>query len=201
MYVIGRPVIQFVTSSLELILLNEAPNFDFESKETFTAVQDAEVQTDENNELPSSQIDYPKGGSLYGKIVIDDLKLDVPLYFGDTKEILRVGAGQFMGSVYPGELGTTLVGGHNTDSFGKLSAIQEGTEVKVQTTYGNYTYRTLHSEVKNKDDAAVQDLISQRERRILLLYTCYPIDSLGMTDDRLFVTCELIDGPVINEGS
>lgn len=201
MYVIGRPVIQFVASSLELILLNEAPNFDFESKETFTAVQDAEVQTDENNELPSSQIDYPKGGSLYGKIVIDDLKLDVPLYFGDTKEILRVGAGQFMGSVYPGELGTTLVGGHNTDSFGKLSAIQEGTEVKVQTTYGNYTYRTLHSEVKNKDDAAVQDLISQRERRILLLYTCYPIDSLGMTDDRLFVTCELIDGPVINEGS
>lgn len=30
-----------------------------------------------------------------------------------------------MGSVYPGELGTTLVAGHNADEFGKLIAIKK----------------------------------------------------------------------------
>lgn len=72
------------------------------------------------------------------------------LYFGDTEEILRQGAGQFMGSVYPGEMGTSLIGGHNVDDFGKLGAVPIGDTIEVQTSYGNYTYRVTQLEVKNK---------------------------------------------------
>ena len=201
MYVIGKPVIQFVTSTIELFLLTDAPSFDAQAAEDFTAIKEEEVQekVNENNELPSSELIYPVGGQQYGKILVSPIGLDVPLYFGDTDEMLRLGAGQFMGSVYPGEQGTSLIGGHNVDGFGKLAMINIGDEIQIQTTYGNYVFTVSNKEVANKDDKAINDLIYQRDKRIALLYTCYPIDSLGMTDERLFVTADYTSGPMINE--
>ncbi|MGL9729300.1 class D sortase [Enterococcus sp. DIV0756] len=196
-YVIGKPVIQFVTSSIQLFLLTDTPNFET-TKQSFTAVDNKQVATNAKNELPSSKIDYPVGGQLYGKVKIEKLQLNVPLYFGDTEEILREGAGQFMGSVYPGELGTTLIGGHNVDDFGKLGAAQVGDEITLQTTYGNYVYRINRLDVRDKKDKEINDMIYQRNDRRLILYTCYPIDSLGLTNERLFAIGEFVSGPMIN---
>lgn len=196
-YVIGRPVIQFVTSSIQLFLLTDTPNFET-TKQSFTAVDNKKVATNAKNELPSSKIDYPLGGQLYGKVKIEKLQLNVPLYFGDTEEILREGAGQFMGSVYPGELGTTLIGGHNVDDFGKLGAAQVGDEITLQTTYGNYVYRINRLDVRDKKDKEINEMIYQRNDRRLILYTCYPIDSLGLTNERLFAIGEFVSGPMIN---
>lgn len=196
-YVIGKPVIQFVTSSIQLFLLTDTPNFET-SKQSFTAVDNKKIATNARNELPSSKIDYPVGGQLYGKVKIEKLQLNVPLYFGDTEEILREGAGQFMGSVYPGELGTSLIGGHNVDDFGKLGAAQVGDEITLQTTYGNYVYRINQIEVRDKKDKEINDMIYQRNDRRVILYTCYPIDSLGLTNERLFAIGEFVSGPMIN---
>lgn len=196
-YVVGKPVIQFVTSSIQLFLLTDTPNFE-PTKQSFTAVDNKKIATNAKNELPSSKIDYPVGGQLYGKVKIEKLQLNVPLYFGDTEEILREGAGQFMGSVYPGELGTTLIGGHNVDDFGKLGAVQVGDEITLQTTYGNYVYRINQIEVRDKKDKEINDMIYQRNDRRIILYTCYPIDSLGLTNERLFAIGEFVSGPMIN---
>lgn len=196
-YVIGKPVIQFVTSSIQLFLLTDTPNFET-TKQSFTAVDNKKIATNARNELPSSKIDYPVGGQLYGKVKIEKLQLNVPLYFGDTEEILREGAGQFMGSVYPGELGTSLIGGHNVDDFGKLGAVQVGDEITLQTTYGNYVYRINQIEVRDKKDKEINDMIYQRNDRRVILYTCYPIDSLGLTNERLFAIGEFVSGPMIN---
>ena len=196
-YVIGKPVIQFVTSSIQLFLLTDTPNFET-TKQSFTAVDNKQVATNAKNELPSSKIDYPVGGQLYGKVKIEKLQLNVPLYFGDTEEILREGAGQFMGSVYPGELGTTLIGGHNVDDFGKLGAAQVGDEIMLQTTYGKYVYRINRLDVRDKKDKEINDMIYQRNDHRLILYTCYPIDSLGLTNERLFAIGEFVSGPMIN---
>lgn len=196
-YVIGKPVIQFVTSSIQLFLLTDTPNFET-TKQSFTAVDNKKIATNARNELPSSKIDYPVGGQLYGKVKIEKLQLNVPLYFGDTEEILREGAGQFMGSVYPGELGTSLIGGHNVDDFGKLGAAQVGDEITLQTTYGNYVYRINQIEVRDKKDKEINDMIYQRNDRRVILYTCYPIDSLGLTNERLFAIGEFVSGSMIN---
>ncbi|MDT2472007.1 class D sortase [Enterococcus avium] len=196
-YVIGKPVIQFVTSSIQLFLLKDTPNFET-TKQSFTAVDNKKIATNARNELPSSKVDYPVGGQLYGKVKIEKLQLNVPLYFGDTEEILREGAGQFMGSVYPGELGTSLIGGHNVDDFGKLGAAQVGDEITLQTTYGNYVYRINQIEVRDKKDKKINDMIYQRNDRRIILYTCYPIDSLGLTNERLFAIGEFVSGPMIN---
>lgn len=199
MYIVGRPVIQFVTSSLNIFLLNDAPQFNHQPTEIAINVDNDDLVVNSNNELPSSEVKYPRGGDMYGRIIMEELRIDVPLYLGDTNEILRYGAGQFMGSVYPGELGTSLIGGHNTDGFGRLIGAQVGDVVQVPTTYANYTYQVTDVSIQNKDAVDIQSILGQRDESLLLLYTCYPVDSIGMTDDRLFVTCERIDGPVINE--
>ena len=69
-YVIGKPVIQFVTSSIQLFLLTDTPNFET-TKQSFTAVDNKKIATNARNELPSSKIDYPVGGQLYGKVKIE----------------------------------------------------------------------------------------------------------------------------------
>ena len=196
-YLVGKPVIQFVTSSIQLFLLTDTPTFEA-VEQSFKPVDNEKLATNAKKELPSTKIDYPVGGQLFGKVKINSIKLSVPLYFGDTEEILRQGAGQFMGSVYPGEMGTSLIGGHNVDDFGKLGAVPIGDTIEVQTSYGNYTYRVTQLEVKNKKDQAIDQMIYQRNDRRIILYTCYPLDSMGLTDQRLFVIGEYASGPVIN---
>lgn len=68
MYVIGKPVIQFVTSSIQLFLLTDTPDFET-TEQTFEAVDNAKIETNEKNELPSSKVNYPVGGELFGRIL------------------------------------------------------------------------------------------------------------------------------------
>ena len=191
-YLIGLPVINFTTSSLSLFLLADTPNF--EEKTAKINIQSEQT----NTEIASSTLDYPKSGSQYGYVVIEKLKLNEPLYFGDTNEILRKGAGQYTGSVYPGEKVTSLIGGHNVDGFGKIIALQAGDIVQLKTVYGSYKYQVKNSEVKRYDDQAILDQVFQRDNYQLILYTCYPVDAIGLTNERLFVFADLISGPIIN---
>ncbi|MDT2396581.1 hypothetical protein ACO0KD_00110 [Enterococcus avium] len=59
--VYGKPIIQFVTSSIHLFLLTDTPNFET-TKQSFTAVDNKKIATNARNELPSSKIVYPVGG-------------------------------------------------------------------------------------------------------------------------------------------
>ncbi|WP_228461971.1 class D sortase [Pseudolactococcus hodotermopsidis] len=174
----------------------EEPQFDFDD----IKLEDVKfTKATDKTELKSSEIKYPHPGELYGKIAVPDVGVDVPLFFGDTLEILRYGAGQYMSSKFPGEIGTTIVGDHNGNQFGKLNNAEIGMLVNLSTTYGEYQFRIISKDIKNKDDAMVTSLLFQKKEPLLLLYTCYPIDSIGRTDDRIFVQCEYVSGPLINE--
>lgn len=194
MYVIGQPVIQFTKSSLDLFLLADVPDFNKTGEvDKVLAVKNTKKS------IKSSEIKYPLAGRQYGKVKIPVLKLDTPLYFGDSPELLRKGSGQYLGSVFPGERGTTLIGGHNTDSFGRLIGVKNGDNIVVQTSYGYYQYQVVSTGVYLKTDKKIKKILNQQTERQLLLYTCYPIDSIGMTDRRLFIQAKLIDGPIVEE--
>lgn len=196
-FLVAKPVIQFVSSSIQLLLLTDAPTFD-ETPKKMTIQKNI---SNHQGEINSSQIQFPKCGENYGEIKISGINLKIPLYFGDSEAILREGAGQYMGSVFPGERGTTLVGGHNTGEFAKLINIQQQEQIDIQTSYGNYTYSVMQKIIANKADPVIAKELRQRESSKLILYTCYPIDSIGLTNQRLFVTVDLISGPKINENN
>ncbi len=147
--------------------------------------------------VPSSKIQYPLSGTKYGmiNIEVDGSFFEIPLYFGDSNSILRRGAGHYMGSHFPGESSTILVSAHNNTYFNCLQYLKFGDKITVKTNYGIYEYVVSNTQIKNKNDASAYDLSASEEN--LVLYTCYPFNALGLTQNRYFVTAKLISGPKI----
>lgn len=196
-WVLAAPAIQFARSSIQLVLLSEAPDFSGLASTKKAPVKT--IKADEKNNIPSSQIDYPSSGTQYGQIIIKQYAIFEPLIFGDSDQDLRNGAGQYLGSVFPGEKGTTLIGGHNSSSFGNLSLVKEHDLIEVQTNYATYTYTVTKAVIDKYNSQEVLRVLENRNSRLLILYTCYPVDMLGFTEKRLFVYAELTSGPVIDE--
>lgn len=205
-YLIGAPVIHFATSAVELILLNDAPSFETKTTNLLTDLKKNKQQEDihgsllspSTNEIPSSHLQYPMVGDQYGEISIAKVQMNEPLFYGDSDDILRMGAGQYIGSMIPGELGTTLIGGHNYPSFGKIYYLEAGDEIQIRTHYGSYVYRVKEVKVAQYKDPLVKEKLADRSGRFLLLYTCYPLDAIGLTSERVFVLADYVSGPMID---
>ena len=55
------------------------------------------ISTDENTETTTIK-NYPEYGTQYGTIEIDKINVKLPIYYGDTLEILKKGVGHSSGS-------------------------------------------------------------------------------------------------------
>lgn len=231
-YIIGKPVINFATSAIELISLNDAPEFDHTGTDLFAEKRQQQASdsqstqsssttekkgtaADSNEEpttvvseaggvevggkIASSTIIYPKVGDRFGEVVINKVGINEPLYYGDSEGILSLGAGQYIGSMIPGDLGTTLIGGHNMPSFGKIYYLETGDKIEIQTHYGDYTYEVTEIKVANYKDPIINEKLAEHSKRSLILYTCYPLDAIGLTPERVFVFADYFSGPMIDE--
>ncbi len=123
-----------------------------------------------------------------GELICDSISMDVPLYYGDTDQILELGAGIYPGSALPDETGTTLIGAHDTTFFADLDQIKAGDKISIQMNDRTITYTVTKTKAA---DANSLDLSTLREDNSLILYTCYP---LGQTNtkrmERYFVYAE-----------
>ncbi len=140
----------------------------------------------EHNKLES----YPEYGERYATIKIDALNIDLPLYFGDKLSILRYGVGQSSGGYFPGEGGSIICMGHNTSGFlRKLPEIEIGTKIEIQAVYGDYTYTVYDTKVVPQTQLDAVPV--QKEKEILMLYTCYPVNSIGHAKNRFIAYASL----------
>ena len=138
---------------------------------------------------------YPEYGSKYGDIRIPSRNIDLPLYFGDTLSILKNGVGHSSLSYFPGEGGSILCMGHNTANMLKdFIGIKNGEQIIIETTYGKYTYEVYDTKIVNEYDMDSAPI--QKEEEILMLYTCYPANSIGHVPDRFFAYARLVDEEV-----
>ncbi len=146
-----------------------------------------ETQIDEAN---SKLINYPAYGTKYATIEIPKIDINLPVYFGDTLEILKQGVGHSSGSYFPGEGGSIIYMGHNSKSvFRRFSELQIGNEIKVTTDYGEYTYKIYDMQIVKETE--VEKLPIQKEKEILMVYTCYPFVNIGHATQRYVVYAEL----------
>ena len=140
----------------------------------------------EHNKLES----YPEYGERYATIKIDALDIELPLYFGDKLSILRYGVGQSSGGYFPGEGGSIICMGHNTSGFlRKLPEIEIGTKIEINAVYGDYTYTVYDTKVVPQTQLDAVPV--QKEQEILMLYTCYPVNSIGHAKNRFIVYASL----------
>lgn len=145
-----------------------------------------ETTMNEDNKIQN----YPEYGTQYATIEIPRINVNLPVYFGDTLEVLKKGVGHSSGSYFPGEGGSIIYMGHNSKNmFRRFSELQLGDELKVTTSYGEYTYKIYDMQLINEKD--VDKLPVQKEKEILMVYTCYPFNNIGYATQRYVVYAEL----------
>ena len=149
--------------------------------------------------VDESLIEMPTFGTHYASLEISSVSLSADLYFGDSSAILKKGLGQYIGSSIPGYGKPLLIGGHNNGEFNKLQYVNNGDIVTIKTNYGVYQYRISDKEIASSTSTSAYDLTQKKEQ--LILYTCYPFDTLGLTSQRFFVYADKVSGPVIISGS
>ena len=134
---------------------------------------------------------YPEYGMKYATMEIPSLEMNFPVYFGDTLSILRKGIGQSSGAYFPGEGGSVVCMGHNTKAFLRdLPDIQNGANIKITTTYGEFNYEVYETKIVHQTDLEAVPI--QQEEEILMLYTCYPTNSIGHATKRFVVYAKLV---------
>ena len=165
----------------ETVSLASKVSIDIENKVVQETVLNEESNTLEN---------YPEYGTQYATIEIPEIDVNLPVYFGDTLEILKNGVGHSSGSYFPGEGGSIIYMGHNSESvFRRFSELQIGNEIIVTTSYGEYTYIIYDMELI--DETEVDKLPIQKEEEILMVYTCYPFNNIGYATQRYVVYAKL----------
>lgn len=166
--------------------------------EIFSLVNKVSIAIEENKEQEPTKIseekqsleNYPEYGTKYGTMEIEKIDINVPIYYGDTLEILKKGVGHSSGSYFPGEGGSIIYMGHNSKNmFRRFSELQKGNEIKVTTTYGEYTYKIY--DMRLIKETEIDKLPVQKEKEILMVYTCYPFNNVGYATQRYVIYAEL----------
>jgi sortase A len=192
-YVMASDFIGIVRNSLSLIMSEDEPDFSDSHDSVFVQGQ-AEVMVDNGVEtVKRSEVQIAEYGELYAYIRCTKLAMEAPVYKGDSDDILKLGIGQNFASSQPGFGRLILLCGHNNTYFNALKNVEVGDVFEIETSYGKYEYEVYETKVLNEDDNSAYDFSIEEEK--LVLYTCYPFDTLSRTPYRFFVYAERISGP------
>ena len=72
--------------------------------------------------------------------------------------------------------------------------IASGDKIKIKTDYGNFTYEIYEAKIVDQSDTSAVYL--QEDEEILMLYTCYPSNSIGHATHRFVTYSKLIEGDI-----
>ena len=155
-----------------------------------------EIKEAEEPYIESEDVPTPVSGSQYGQITCERVGLDVPVYWDDTYAILRMGAGQYPGSMMPGYGRMILLSAHNVSHFRPLRDMELGDIITFDTSYGEYQYEVTEIQVYNElvlENWVIDNL--SKDEEILVMYTCWPFEfQAGRKTDRLTVKAKRISG-------
>lgn len=80
--------------------------------------------------------------------------------------------------------------GHNSRKvFRRFSELQKGNKITITTDYGKYTYKIYDMQLINETDTDKTPI--QKEKEILMIYTCYPFNNIGYATQRYVVYANL----------
>lgn len=194
LWIATAPVIQLATNIGSMIIAQDVPDFNNELGNVF--VDNGHTLESQPETISSSGITLPAYGDKYGEITCDRIGLNAPVYFGDDNNIIRNGAGQYIGTFLPGFGRTIMLCSHNTTFFKPLQFVEVGDIITFKTSYGVYQYQVSRTDIKDHNDSSAYNLLQEKEE--LIMYTCYPFETMvGTKTDRLFVYCEKIAGPTV----
>lgn len=189
-------VINVMVALLIVIILIFSLNIIIGQKKDFimTLINTISVRKEEKIEIETVIEDnklknYPEYGTSYATINIPKININLPVYYGDTMEILKKGVGHSSGSYFPGEGGSIVYMGHNSKKvFRNFSKIEKGDLINIKTDYGDFSYKVYDTKIVNETD--IDALPIKDNKEILMIYTCYPFNNIGYATQRYVVYAE-----------
>ena len=176
----------------------EKPAASYVSLINTTAVKSSDEEKIAKYDMKAKRlISYPQFGKKYATIEIPSIKLNLPVYYGDTKKILKKGIGHYNGSYFPGENGSIIYAGHNNPGYlDKLDKVKVGDVITIKTSYGTFNYKASSLKIVKETDIEAFPITHDEE--LLILYTCWPINRslIGRKTQRYIVYAKRVD---INE--
>lgn len=193
-------IINIIVAFLFLMIILGAINLSFgqEIEDTVLLVNQVAIKVDSTFEQKPTELNtqenrlqnYPEYGAKYATIQIPKIDIDLPVYYGDTLDILKKGVGHSSGSYFPGEGGSIIYMGHNSKKvFRRFSELQKGNEITVKTEYGEFKYKIYDMQLIGETET--EKLPIQKDKEILMIYTCYPFNNIGYATQRYVVYAEL----------
>lgn len=137
-------------------------------------------------------VNYPTYGTKYATIKIESINVELPVFYGANYNILKSGIAHDDSSYFPGEGGSVIMAGHNFKTFlANLPKANIGDIINLDTTYGTFNYQIYDAKIVN--ETSVNEVPIQKEKEILMLYTCWPINNVGHASQRYVVYANLIE--------
>lgn len=143
--------------------------------------------------LDYNQILRADESGMIGRIRIDKIDVDLPIYHGTSDGVLLKGVGHLEGSSLPvGGVGThAVLTGHrglaNAELFTRLDEVDVGDRFTLEVMGEVLTYEVKDTRVVEPTDT--EALRIDRERDLVTLITCTP---LGINTHRILVTGERV---------
>ena len=189
-------VISFFFTSIIYVMLHLLFN---EQIYTYLNIINMITIEQKNVEYPSVTYDklekrlkeYPLWNTEFATLNIPSVNIKLPIYQGDSLDILKYGIGHFSGSLFPGEGGSIILAGHNTRAFlYHMPEVKIGDEIIINANYGTFTYKIIDTKVIDAKDNDAFPYYEDRE--ILMIYTCYPVNTIGHKTHRFVVYAEKV---------
>lgn len=178
-YYIGQEKIDYTINTIKLMLVKP---------DAAKEVEKVEIKVTDDKKLTH----YPYYGEQYGTVKIESIGVDLPLFYGDSLDILKNGIGHSQISYFPGEGGSILCMGHNFKGMLRdFSKLNIGDIINVSTEYGEFNYKIYDMRILNETD--VDQAPIQKEKEIFMIYTCYPFNNIGYAYQRYMVYAELME--------
>lgn len=133
----------------------------------------------------------PKTGEIIGMLTVPNLEISEAILEGTGQKELAKAPGHLPDSVFPGQIGTSIIAAHNSSTFRHLDQLIEGMEFTVTTEQGEFTFSVTGQRILDVDD-----LLPNMAFPSIALETCYPLEALYLTDKRLFVEAALIKSEI-----
>lgn len=131
---------------------------------------------------------------IIGYITFPSLGTSTALLQGDISddqiEAMERGVSHDPRSTMPGEIGNTVFAGHRELFFKNFLKLEQGDSVIINIGNNIYIYQIEIIEIINPDD--VDAVFYSSEEDLLVMYTCYPIESWKPFDRRMVMKAKPI---------
>lgn len=153
----------------------------------------------QNNENMRISSEFPPIalGEQWATISIESAGVEnIPVFHGDSSDLLMRGVGHNNNSRFPGQRGRIVLAAHVGISrfFQRLETMQIGDTIKLDTIYGEYIYEVTDTVIFDQNDQKWVLPLEDETEDQLVCYTCYPFRTSSVRTQRFAVICKKISG-------